>query len=79
MTAQYEVELYFPLWQKNYALLLQQLDNSPATCRISAVADEACAKHIAIGEVFDAQLMQKLPKDADRFGENGEFHTYVSF
>ena len=77
LTMKYNFNLHFPLWNLDYGLLLQELQSSGLQCRITAIANEECGQKISIGEVFDAGLIAKLPKGVDRFGENGEFHTYV--
>jgi len=74
-----ETTLHFPLWKVDYETLLADLEMAPAVCRISAVADEACAEVIRVGEVYDRGLVARLPEGADAFGENGEFHTWVQF
>lgn len=76
---EYDFTLEFPLWNLDYDVLLQELILSGLQCRISAIADEACKKIIRIGELFDQELIRRLPREVDVFGENGEFHTYVSF
>ena len=75
----YHFELHFPLWNLDYDVLLQELQNSNVQCSISAVPNEECKKRVCIGDVFDADLIKKLPPEVDTFGEHGEFHTYVSF
>ena len=77
--APYKTTLCFPIWKKSYQVLLEDLLRSPAKCHISAIADETCKQHFAIGDVFDQNLIEKLPLHIDSFGENGEFHTCISF
>ena len=74
----YDYALYFPLWKASYSDLLNELEESNWKCRITAIANEDCRGVIQIGERFDNTLLSKLPSGIDRFGENGEFHTYVS-
>jgi len=74
----YNFVLHFPLWNCDYDMLLGELQASKAQCRISAIANEECKKTISIGDVFDEGLMLRLPLDVDKFGEKGEFHTYIS-
>lgn len=68
-------KVHFPLWQKPYDELLQMLKESGARVTISAVQGPEVG--ISEGDVFDEQLLARLPEDVDRFGENGEFHTRV--
>ena len=72
-----KLSLLFPIWKVPYEELMQDLQNSHAACHVSAVAKEGL--HISIGDKFDETLVSRLPDDADKFGENGEFHTKVVF
>ncbi len=67
-------ELAFPLWHADYEALIEDLENSRVVCEISATSPEAKG-HVQLGEPFNRELMNRLPKEVDRFGENGEFHT----
>lgn len=73
----HSIELIFPVWQADYASLLDRLEGSGATCTISAVAPSIT--EVSIGEKFDRTLVNRLPASIDGFGENGEFHTCISF
>ena len=68
---EYNFTLHFPLWNLDYDILLQELQTSNLQCRISAIANTECKKKISIGDVFDTDLIQKLPSGVDQFGENG--------
>ncbi len=68
-------KVHFPLWLKPYDELMQMLEKSGARVTISAVQGPEIG--ISEDEVFDEQLLAKLPDGVDRFGENGEFHTRV--
>jgi len=69
--------LSFPLWQADYAGLIEDLEASGATSTISAIA--ADLPGVAVGDRFDRALIERLPRGVDPFGENGEFHTLISF
>jgi diphthamide synthase (EF-2-diphthine--ammonia ligase) len=69
--------MHLPLWEVPYEELLNDLEAAPVQARISAVADEACARVISVGDVFGRDLIARLPEGVDRFGENGEFHSYI--
>lgn len=71
------IELYFPLWNVPYEDLMDDLFQSNVTCDISSIASEECASLISVGDRYDQDLIAKLPKSVDVFGENGEFHTVV--
>ena len=66
--------------QVDYESLLQDLAASGTPCTVCALGDAQCWASkpacVVIGERFDAALAQRLGvAGADRFGENGEFHT----
>ena len=70
------LSLAFPLWLTDYAELMDDLEASGAACVISAVA--ADLPGVAVGDRYDRALMERLPDNVDRFGENGEFHTRIT-
>ena len=69
------MELIFPLWNADYDALLADLLASGATSIVSAVFPDL--RQIDIGDVFDTDLLARLPDHIDPFGENGEFHTRI--
>lgn len=70
--------LYYPLWKIPYDELLKQLENSNVVARISAVdVDSPARNFINVGDVFNTELIKRLPDHVDKFGENGEFHSVV--
>ena len=75
---QYRISLHFPLWQVDYQTLHARLREAPVECRISAIDHAECEKTFLVGDLYNEDLISKLPKGVDSFGENGEFHTYVS-
>jgi len=72
-----EYVLHFPLWKVSYEKLMDDLFQSDATCKVSAVVSDACKGVIAVGDIYSPELIAKLPEGVDAFGENGEFHTFV--
>ena len=66
--------LHFPLWHVDYGTLLDDLEASGVPCAISAVGDPD-ATQVAVGELFERGLCERLPAHVDRFAERGEFHT----
>lgn len=74
---QYGVTLHFPIWQEPYDTLVQELERSGVSIRITAVCEDAVGGRVKVGETFSADFMETLPSEVDGFGENGEFHTYV--
>ena len=71
------LELHFPLWEVPYAELEERFFASGATATLSALSDDALAERCAVGDAFTQAWLNALPKEVDRFGENGEFHTLV--
>ena len=72
------IAFHLPLWDRPYDLLEADFFGSGAQARISAIADARLEGTVAIGTPFDRDLLDRLPPDIDRFGENGEFHTLVT-
>lgn len=72
-----DFDLSFPLWKADYAALIADLEASGAACTISAVASDTPG--VNVGDTFNRDLIAKLPEGVDPFGENGEFHTLISF
>lgn len=68
----------FPIWQKSIHNLLPVLILKPVEVKISAVKKEY-QKYIRVGEIYDQRFIRTLPKEIDPMGENGEFHTQVTF
>ena len=64
----------FRLWGEPYEALVAELEASGVPCRVSAVT-ESVASTVEVGDSFDRELIGRLPKGVDAFGENGEFHT----
>ena len=73
-----QIEPYFPIWNVPYSVLEETFFASGATATISAVADADLATACAVGDRFTSDWLNLLPKEVDRFGENGEFHTLVA-
>jgi diphthamide synthase (EF-2-diphthine--ammonia ligase) len=71
---QHGATLHFPLWQRAYDELFDDLAASGVPCTISAVVDPASTP-LCIGQRFSRELMASVPKGIDAFGEAGEFHT----
>ena len=72
-----ELELVFPVWQVPYEELVTDLMAAEIKCTVSAVTVPELG--IAVGDRFDNEFLERLPETVDAFGENGEFHTEVSF
>ncbi len=72
-----DCELSFPLWQVDYELLMKDAERAPASFFISAVTHNKLIG--LVGTEYNRAFAESLPADIDRFGENGEFHTRVTF
>lgn len=71
----------FPIWEKSIHELLPVLQLNPVDVTISAVREEY-QSFIRVGELFDQSFvvqLQHLPEEIDPMGEQGEFHTKVTF
>ncbi|MEX0779891.1 MAG: hypothetical protein WD491_03935 [Balneolales bacterium] len=71
-------ECRFPIWNKPYPELLAKLWRQPVEIHISAVTPPY-QNVLKPGMKYDGQLVKNLPPNIDPLGENGEFHTVISF
>ncbi len=64
----------FPLWGSNTEVLAHQMFGAGLRAVIvSAPEDSAVAP--LVGSVWNVDLFDGVPREVDRCGENGEFHT----
>jgi diphthamide synthase (EF-2-diphthine--ammonia ligase) len=74
-------DCHFPIWETELDQLLPILTLQPVEVTISAVRDDL--QHlIRVGETYDQSFVMQLkyqPDDIDPMGENGEFHTKLTF
>lgn len=70
----------FPIWKKDLNDLLPVLLLKPIEIKVSAVNEEFQSV-LKKGESFDQKLVMQLQRlnEIDPMGENGEFHTKVTF
>lgn len=70
----------FPIWQKDLNDLLPILLLKPIEIKISAVKEDF-ESLLKVGESYDQKLVMQLRRlsEIDPMGENGEFHTKVTF
>jgi uncharacterized protein (TIGR00290 family) len=66
----------FPLWDRPTRELAEEMINNGLRARISCV-DSRKVDQAFVGREFDRGLLDELPPEVDRCGENGEFHTCV--
>lgn len=69
-------DLAFPIWKKPYQELFDRLEDENVSVKVSAVMDKY-SECIEVGESFNRSFADALPKEIDKMGENGEFHTEV--
>ncbi len=68
----------FPLWGQETKEIAMEFAKS----QFRAVTTSIHTKHLDVsflGKNFDEDFIAKLPGNVDPCGENGEFHTFVSF
>ena len=73
--------LLFPIWKVPYSELLDKLWKSPGIPIVSAVGDHL-PNHVAIavGEPYSPSFVDRIRQfNIDLMGENGEFHTEITF
>ena len=68
----------FPIWNKPIDELLSFLETLPATVFINNI-NTLFKPYISTGEKYDRTFVDNLPRHLDPMGENGEFHTLVTF
>jgi uncharacterized protein (TIGR00290 family) len=70
------LEPLFPVWQIPTQQLSRDMIAAGVKAKITCVDPSKLAKSFA-GRDYDLRLLQDLPPEIDRCGENGEFHTFV--
>jgi uncharacterized protein (TIGR00290 family) len=67
----------FPLWQLETAQLARNMVADGLSAVLTCVDPKQCPAEFA-GRRFDDELIDELPEQIDRCGENGEFHTLTT-
>jgi uncharacterized protein (TIGR00290 family) len=70
------IQPLFPLWHQPSITLAKQIINAGFKAIITCVDTKKISANL-IGHEYNLDFIQKLPKDIDPCGENGEFHTFV--
>ena len=65
----------FPLWGRNTSNLIREFLNLNYKTVICC-GNDAYLKQKQVGEIITYDFINKLAKDIDPCGENGEYHTY---
>lgn len=66
----------FPLWGKDTALLVKEVEDAGIEAVIVCVNEKFLGKEF-LGRKIGRELLADLPANVDACGENGEFHTFV--
>lgn len=66
----------FPLWEKSTQEQIRAFLASGIKAYVVCV-DSAVLDRSFVGQVLDADFLERLPAHVDPCGENGEFHTFV--
>jgi ATP-binding cassette subfamily B (MDR/TAP) protein 1 len=68
-------ELEYPLWQIPYPVLLNDLEKSRVTFKVSATTKNGLSVGTSYTRQVHDEIQNDLTSSRDGFGENGEFHT----
>lgn len=71
------LEPLFPLWKRETRELARSMTSAGLSARLTCVDSRQLDASFA-GEIFDQELLERLPDGVDPCGENGEFHTFVT-
>jgi uncharacterized protein (TIGR00290 family) len=66
----------FPLWKKDTASLVQEVEDCGIKAMIVCVNEQNLGKEF-LGRYIGRELLKELPAGVDPCGEHGEFHTLV--
>jgi uncharacterized protein (TIGR00290 family) len=73
-----EMKAIFPLWGKKSIDVSREFLNTGHKALVTSIMTEKLDNTFLACE-FDHAYIDRLPKDVDHAGENGEFHTFVTF
>lgn len=71
------IEAVFPLWGKDTAMLVQQIEDAGIRAMIVCVNEKYLGREF-LGMEIGRRFLDVLPPGVDPCGENGEFHTLVT-
>jgi uncharacterized protein (TIGR00290 family) len=69
-------ELLFPVWELPTDQLARDMIAAGVKAKVTCVDPRKLDRSFA-GCDFDSAFLERLPRDVDPCGENGEFHTFV--
>ncbi len=67
----------FPLWGRSPARLADEMQAAGARAIVTCVDPRALDPALALGQAWDASLLERLPESVCPCAENGEFHTFA--
>ncbi len=70
------IEPIFPLWGMNSRALAKEMIAAGMRAYITCLDPRKVSRELA-GRAYDLDLLEGLPPEVDRLGENGEFHTFA--
>lgn len=73
-----EMKAIFPLWGKNSMDVSREFLNTGHKALVTSIMTKKLDNTFLALE-FDHAWLDRLPKDVDPAGENGEFHTFVTY
>lgn len=76
LLSEISIECLFPLWQLSTQELSKELINAGFKAIVVCIDDKFLDEHF-VGQDYDFDFLNNLPKNVDPCGENGEFHTFV--
>ena len=78
MFATLDIKTIFPLWGKKSIDVSREFLNTGHKALVTSIMTEKLDNSFLACE-FDHAYLDRLPSDVDQAGENGEFHTFVTY
>lgn len=78
MLAPLEMKAVFPLWGKSSADVSAEFISSGHKALVTSIM-VGKLENTFLAVEFNQEWLDRLPKDVDPAGENGEFHTFVTY
>ncbi|MFA6237821.1 MAG: hypothetical protein WC635_10875 [Bacteriovorax sp.] len=73
-----EMKALFPLWGKNSIDISREFLNTGHKALVTSI-NEKKLDHSFLAVEFDQSWLERLPKNIDPAGEDGAFHTFVTY
>ncbi|MDD4974069.1 MAG: hypothetical protein PHY93_06940 [Bacteriovorax sp.] len=78
MISSLEMKAVFPLWGKKSTDVSREFLNTGHKALVTSIMTDKLDNTFLACE-FDQAYLDRLPEDVDHAGENGEFHTFVTY